>query len=69
MDNAISAGRVFTPRLPALNVAEAAYRGWHEASRLLDLLSPTPATATSRSRRSHGIGDASALAAATMTLQ
>src|SRR5688500_7745473 len=43
MDNASSAARVFSPRLPALNVAEAAYRGWHEASRLLDLLSPPPA--------------------------
>src|SRR5688500_11788599 len=45
MDNAISAGRVFTPpRLPSLNVAEAAYKGWHEASRWLDLLTP-PASA------------------------
>ena len=59
MDNATYAERVFTPRLPALNVAEAAYRfstyarsalsnvegrGWHEASRLLDLLTPPSAS-------------------------
>ena len=62
MDNALSAGRVFTPlRLPSPNVAEAAYRpsahargvlsnvagrGWHEASRWLDLLAPSGATSS-----------------------
>ena len=61
MDNAISAGRVFTPpRLPSRNVAEAAYRpstyargvlsnvegrGWHEASRRLGLLTAPDAAA------------------------
>ena len=63
MDNALSAGRVFTPRLPALNVAEAAYRGWHEASRLLDLLTPPQATAADATLLVHAPGLADPAAA------
>src|SRR5687768_8424168 len=44
MDNAIPVPRVFAPpRGAGLGVAGIAARGWHEASRWLDVLTPPPA--------------------------
>src|SRR5688500_5879315 len=46
MDHAIPAPRVFTPpRGSTLGVAEIASRGWHEASRWVDLVVPPPSAA------------------------